>query len=222
MLSLEEIFKNLDNYLIKDLESLKTIGKEKSAKDETGGCGIPMLMSLLSGIELLGRIYTGMEKREAFKSILKDFFPNEYSENNNAESIYSGVRNGTAHIFLPTFNLVLSNNGDRSMNLVIDSYERVHIDTTCFYEDFLKNYPKIKDKIMSMENDKRNENLKKLERDFEKNEKHLKNFEAQKIKEKTVVHKVKDVTGTGNIEEKYDPTEKVRQLDGTANFNIRE
>jgi hypothetical protein len=83
---------------------------------------------------------------------------------NNAKNLYKGIRYNVAHNYLTTFNLILHNEGNKEIHLSKNKSDCLHLDTTCFYEDFLQSYPFVEKAIRELENLDKYLNI--LERDF--------------------------------------------------------
>jgi hypothetical protein len=95
---------NVEGYLIHDIKALMTIEAEKGKP--AGACGYPLLMTVFSGIELLGTLsygaipFTGAAKDgfEFFKHYWTEYLY-DASRAQEADSVYRLVRNGLAHAF---------------------------------------------------------------------------------------------------------------------------
>lgn len=133
-------FSFLDDYLLKDLESLN-----KLKGQESGKCYYPMVMTIISGMDLLGTFPYG--KRSAGKECLQKFFDKYLCEYKHVTAIfYELVRNGSAHYYLVKKGICIR----RSMNdLHLKRYKnQFYIDLDCLYKDFLKAYKHAKTDII--------------------------------------------------------------------------
>jgi len=98
MINLEEFLDQyVDGYLLEDLKSMASINT-----GGVGSVGYPMLMTIVSGCELLGGLLTGKKKEAAFTAYWTDVLypPRESRRAQMGEHIYIVARHGLAHLSL--------------------------------------------------------------------------------------------------------------------------
>ncbi|MCX6766813.1 MAG: hypothetical protein NT170_03495 [Candidatus Moranbacteria bacterium] len=146
---LKNLFTNLDNYLITDLDRMISI--EKGCMGGFGRLNYPMMMTILAAMELLGQVLSIDERRcrSAFKNFWESFFikyvkdKDKYNNSMLADILYGCVRNGLAHSFMPKSKIYLTKAGTNVFSRRNDG--RLSIDVVTFYEDFKIVYYKIKE-----------------------------------------------------------------------------
>jgi hypothetical protein len=145
----------VDGYLVRDLESMSPILAKEG--EVGGGVGYPMLMTIISGIELLGSLLTAVEfdpEDRKYEARFKHYWDNYLQAQNPNYSgfsniIYSLVRHGLAHNFLAAVNVFVYKDPDYTDHLKL-SDGQLYINVTAFTEDFVKSYKEIaKRRILS-------------------------------------------------------------------------
>lgn len=145
--TLEQLFNLLNSYLIGDLT---TMVYEVSARP-AGGLGYPGIHTILVGMELLGKLFSGgQEDEHAFNYFWDNYFVHDNPQYNNQrlkKILRNSIRNGTAHIFLVKFGIQISknNNGNLTRTQVGD----LNIDLITFFEDFKKTFTRIREQILN-------------------------------------------------------------------------
>lgn len=130
-------------YLLDDLESMSKI-MPLSGKS-TGAVGFPMIMTICSGIELLGGLLSPVAFSTSAKAgrVYFDHYWNEYLSKQHkcysgqATSVYQLMRNPIAHVFMTKPGITVIKNPDKvsKVGLVSTNYEMT-IDCIKFYQDF--------------------------------------------------------------------------------------
>ena len=148
---IKQFFELLDSYLLGDLETMVIeIGPRKS-----GGLGYPSMQTILSGMELLGRVLSGgKEDRQAFNFFWDNYFvkENQQYKNDRLKKIFRhSVRDGTAHYFLAKYGIRLTK--DNKGNLTKTDEKELSIDIVTFYTDFKKTYFNVKTELLEGENE---------------------------------------------------------------------
>ena len=144
--NLEQLFNLLNSYLMGDLN---TMVYEVSARP-AGGLGYPGIHTILVGIELLGKLFSGgQEDEHAFNYFWDNYFVHDNPQYNSPrlkKILRNSIRNGTAHIFLVKFGIQISKNnrGNLTKTLAGD----LNIDLITFFEDFKKTFARIRDQIL--------------------------------------------------------------------------
>lgn len=121
----------IDEYTIADLNSMiYTIPISKS-----GACCYPAIQTLISLMELLGRIINGKEKYEAFYEILKRL-GDKYNNDDIAKKLYGDFRHGIAHNSLAKGRVLIKKDGNNKLHL----QNNVIVDIKIMFNDFLNIY----------------------------------------------------------------------------------
>jgi hypothetical protein len=140
---------NVEGYLFKDLKTMKNVKLRKNQK--TGYLGYPIVMSVVSGIELLGGLMqkNTFEMRrhsaEYFKNYFENYFEISCPKYSGLSDIFlSLIRNGLAHTFLTKTGILITK-GNPSGHLKVmkinnDYY--LNIDAIEFLNDFKISYEK--------------------------------------------------------------------------------
>lgn len=147
MMDIDLFLKNFfERYLIKDLRSMARIRPKKRG----GSVGYPMVLTTMSGIELLG----GLLSTNQFNAFAGDrYFSNywrnylapssgnpKYNINNIDVLVYQLARHGIAHSFVAKEGIVVTKE-DRTNHLIMDtSTNQLVIDSTQFADDFISSY----------------------------------------------------------------------------------
>lgn len=142
--------KYVDGYLFKDLNTLRKIKLRKNQR--IGGVGYPMMMTLLSGMELLGGLLQKKEfdpfSKHYFRNFWNNFLSVKFNKYANYEPVFRRlIRNGIAHTFItksgiyitkgaPEEHLKQYKNGTFTY-LIVDIHE-LHSDFLATYEDLIK------------------------------------------------------------------------------------
>lgn len=123
----------LDKYTIADL---KTMIYEVPNKD-SGGCCYPAIQTLISLMELLGKICRhDLQKEMAFGYVLQKMGL-EYQFSGLAANLYNFFRHGIAHNSLAKGGVFVKKTGDRKFHL---SNNGNNIDVRIMFEDFENMY----------------------------------------------------------------------------------
>lgn len=154
----EFLDRHIDGYLIHDLQRMSEI---KEFENGYGACGYPMLMSILSGVELIGILNHPTEiNAELFRSNSRIFFENgwvvlfgknaKYSEESTRKIFRDLIRNGLAHMYLSKPNVGVTKSHPEAHLQSENGIFFVH--PTEFFNDFIKAYGEIKpDMLKSQE-----------------------------------------------------------------------
>lgn len=133
----------IDDYLFHDVDSII----EHVPNKHPGAAAYPILLSVLSGIELLGALLMPSEKDYSYRQG-NDYFIYYWDKYlANGQPVYKNygeiarqlIRNGLAHLFTTKskIGVVRSRNGT---HLTIDKEGQLIIDATQFYNDFKNSY----------------------------------------------------------------------------------
>lgn len=163
----------IDGYLMKDLENMAKIRLEDG--EDCGACNYPMMLTIISGMELLGGIISSkpitkaslLSSKKFFRDYWNNFFAKRYPKYNipNISSlIYKLVRNSIAHTFLAKPGILITK-GCKQYHMQFDKEEKlIVIDATELMRDFQDTYSKLvkpialgtkKSKFASLEDIKR-------------------------------------------------------------------
>ncbi len=129
---------SLDCYLIEDIKTLLDLPSKKC-----GGCGYPLLMTVFSGSELMGKLLIGVTNKEkAFEHFVTNYMP-EYSS--VVKQLYQAGRHFLAHYFIPGYQLFLANEGKE-----IEMIEgKLYINMSMLGRSFIDAYEKAKNDIFA-------------------------------------------------------------------------
>lgn len=146
-MTVDIFFKNFfEKYLIKDLKSMARIRPKKRG----GSVGYPMVLTTMSGIELLG----GLLSLSSFNAHVGDRYFSNYWKNYLAPNssnpqyritnieilVYQLARHGIAHSFIAKEGIVISKEYP-AHHLILDTQtNQLAIDSTQFYKDFVSSY----------------------------------------------------------------------------------
>ena len=129
---------------------LNTMVYEVSARP-AGGLGYPGIHTILVGMELLGKLFSGgQEDEHAFNYFWDNYFAQDNPQYNNQrlkKILRNSIRNGTAHIFLVKFGIQISKNNNG--NLTRTQTGDLNIDLITFFEDFKKTFTGIREQILN-------------------------------------------------------------------------
>jgi hypothetical protein len=154
--TLNELFYKLDEYLIGDIEKIL----------EKGNIGYPCVMTILTGMELLGFLLSGDEKC-AFNIFWNKLAQhNKIYKSNELRKIFRQViRNGIAHDYFPKAGIYLHyDNPEKHLSMVENEKKALYVSCTALFQDFKELYDKIKKELI-LDEDKsyKNELQKKIE-----------------------------------------------------------
>ena len=138
----EDILEKIDNYLINDLKSL--FDAEESVAGKGGACGYPMLQTLLSGIELLGRLTSAKDGKDAFIDFVDRYFPSEIVS--HKDQLYVFGRNSVSHYFLLPYAL-FKDKLRRNKDLFIIQDDEPHLNVIYLYDEFVTAYDSFSDDV---------------------------------------------------------------------------
>lgn len=150
----EFLEKHIDGYLICDIRRMSEI---KAFENGYGACGYPMLMSILSGVELIGILnYSTKINAELFRSNSRAFFENgwgilfsknaKYSEESTCKIFRELIRNGLAHMYLSKPNVGVTKSHPEAHLQSENGIFFVH--PTELFNDFIKAYEEIKSSML--------------------------------------------------------------------------
>lgn len=138
-----DLLEKLNCYLIGDITSMlhaQPIGN-------CGGCGYPLLQTIISGSELCGRLELGYLKKdggeESFAYFIKEYMPTFY---HSLSTLYGVFRNTPAHIFITSVNIFKG--GNKHM-IVTDGVLEINIVELA--NDFIEAFTKFRTKLLSSE-----------------------------------------------------------------------
>lgn len=135
-------------YLIWDLEEMNKIDVKGA-----GNCGYPMLMSILSGMELLGGLideytWNGGKGRKYFRRFYEDYFEKyNKSYEGRADEFYDLLRHKLAHTFLTAIKFQIAKNSFPAP--ITKDGESEIIDVGLAFADFKKAVVVIKNDLKS-------------------------------------------------------------------------
>lgn len=153
----EFLERHVDGYLIHDLRRMSDI---KEFENGHGACGYPMLMAILSGIELIGILNSPKKITEDLfhhnsESFFKEgwnklFIDNtQYSREPTREIFRKLLRNGLAHMYLSKPNIGVTKSDSEAHLQSEDGMFFVH--PIIFFKDFEDAYEKIKQSMLDSE-----------------------------------------------------------------------
>lgn len=138
-----DLLEKLNCYLVGDITSMlhaEPIG-------DCGGCGYPLLQTIISGSELCGRLELGYLKKdggeESFAYFVKEYMPKFY---HSLSALYGVFRNTPAHMFITSVNIYKG--GNKHM---IVSNGILEINIIELTNDFIQAFTKFKTKLLSAE-----------------------------------------------------------------------
>ncbi|NCS31962.1 hypothetical protein GW793_00540 [bacterium] len=141
----EFLDKFIDGYLLCDLKQMAKCQPDEA--DTAGGAGYPMVMTVLSGIEILGYLLIPNEDEYNYSAgfaYFKEYWNNYLSEVNEnyshlASIFYKLLRHGLAHTFISKHGIQITKNTRRSLFLDLENKQLI-MDCVVFYWDFEKSY----------------------------------------------------------------------------------
>lgn len=131
----QKAFKELlDKYTVADLESMIYQVPEKAS----GACCYPAIQTLISLMEMIGKLLRRSEGEIAIKNVLDEMGGKYQSTGNFEHVLYDLFRNGIAHNSLAKGGVFIRKSGaDDGFHL---SNNGKNIDVKIFFEDFKKTY----------------------------------------------------------------------------------
>lgn len=148
-----DFFKHyVEGYIFGDLEAIASLGGRKY-----GGAGFPMILTSLSGMELLGNLlfpsedeFDEMKGRDYFLNYWDNYFSETYPKYKGLGPLfYKLMRHGIAHNFLTKPGVYISKNSSWQTEIKLDTKE-ILIDCIVFYREFKFSY---ESKVISILND---------------------------------------------------------------------
>lgn len=138
------LLEKLDCYLIGDVTSMinaQPIG-------DCGGCGYPLLQTVISGSELCAKIEKGTIQKNTygdkfFAYFVKEYMPTYYHSLTN---LYGVFRNTPAHFFITSVKIYKGGNSHMVLNDGV-----LEINIVQLSNDFVVGFKKFKEKILSSE-----------------------------------------------------------------------
>ena len=137
---LKAFFDLTDRYLIADLRTMSSINKS------SGGLGYPMLQTILSGMELVGKLISGHKNRGAFDSFWGEF-KKDHPEYDGLDELFRSLRNSTAHIFHARVGIQVSKS--RKGHLTRTKEGCINIDALDLFNDFEETYKRVKQSVLA-------------------------------------------------------------------------
>lgn len=136
-----DLLEKLNCYLIGDITSMihvQPIGN-------CGGCGYPLLQTIISGSELCGRLELGYLKKdggeESFAYFVKEYMPKFY---HSLSTLYGVFRNTPAHMFITSVNIF---KGGKKHMIVTNGVLEINIVELA--NDFIGAFTKFRTKLLS-------------------------------------------------------------------------
>jgi hypothetical protein len=133
----EFLTRHLDGFLLDDLETMAAL----PADGERGTLGVPMVLNVFAGCELLGGLLSPGTCRTAFVTYWVDrLYPG--ADRAGAEALYRLVRDGVGHAFIATPGLRVTRSRDpRHLTHDGDIYI---IDALTLHDDFRASYATVR------------------------------------------------------------------------------
>lgn len=154
--NLRALKKLIDRYTIADL---KTMIYDVPIKD-SGGCCYPAVQTLISLMELIGKICRhNLKEKDSFEYILQKMGM-KYQQKDLANNLYNFFRQGIAHNSLAKGGVFVKKDGDTKFHLT-NSWNNV--DVRIMFEDFKQIYTQLFDKDL-LESSKQGYYQKNLEK----------------------------------------------------------
>ncbi|HOT85706.1 MAG TPA: hypothetical protein PLC78_08080 [Methanofastidiosum sp.] len=145
-ITISDLFSKLDTYLIEDIKAML-----KARHEDGSGVGYPCLMTILSGMELLGFLLCG-NKGCAFKACWKELEKtnNKYKSDLLREVFRKTIRNGIAHNYLAKSGVYVHySSTEKHLYRVKDNgVSGLCISCEQFFNDFLVIYENIKEYLI--------------------------------------------------------------------------
>lgn len=144
--SVDKFFsKYIDGYLFGDLEAMTKIIANK--EDNYGGVAYPMILTTLSGMELLGNLlmlndseFNTSKGKKYFLNFWKNYLTKQAPTYFGlGEVFYSLLRHGIAHTFLTKYNILISK-GMLTPVEIFPQANAMRVDCIEFFNDFTITY----------------------------------------------------------------------------------
>ncbi|HVX93224.1 MAG TPA: hypothetical protein VHA74_03895 [Candidatus Dojkabacteria bacterium] len=144
-LSTSEFFAHyIEGYLLGDLENMSKIQPDRITK--LGGVCYPMVLSTLSGIEMLGTLLypdsTDQGREDYFLHYWDNYLVKVDSQYENLGTLfYNLLRHSLAHTFLTKHGIGIWKKGNKSLLINLNSKDfKIIVDCNLFFRDFEKSY----------------------------------------------------------------------------------
>lgn len=121
----------IDQYTIADLKSMIY----NIPVSQSGACCYPAMQTLISLMELIGKLLKNEEGQEAIRAILEEM-GSPYTQGGLSKTLYDAFRHGIAHTSLAKGGVAIRKDGDKEWHLS----SKGRIDVRIFFEDFIKIY----------------------------------------------------------------------------------
>lgn len=150
------LIEKLNCYLVGDITSMMSV----IPVGNCGGCGYPLLQTIICGCELCGRLESGEwggSGEKYYSYFITEYLPSYY---HSLSSLYGIFRNTPAHIFITSVNI----NKDSTAHMVLVN-DVLEINILELASDFIKSFARFKTKVLSSEGtefSKYNSNINKL------------------------------------------------------------
>jgi hypothetical protein len=142
------LFKKLDSYLLGDIEAML-----EGRPDNSGGIGYPCLVTILTGMELLGILISGEKKKKAFNAFWEVLGQrnSQYKSVELRDLFRSTIRNGVAHYYLPKYGIYVHYKKPEIhlQQGVFHGQKGIGISCSALYSDFLEVYKDIKRELLN-------------------------------------------------------------------------
>ena len=197
-ITISDLFFKLDKYLIGDIKAIL------NARHEDGsGVGYPCLMTILSGMELLGFLLCG-NKKSAFTTCWEELAKtnNKYKSDSLRNVFRQTIRNGIAHNYLAKSGVYVHySSPEKHLHKVIDNgVSGLCISCEQFFNDFLVIYQNTKEYLIQYPEKAYLDNLVKDLRSGQKYvDKYLNSLSFKNIDRGTTLTK-KDLYGVSGFE----------------------
>jgi hypothetical protein len=133
-LSFESFRNQVESYLLPDLETML-------AAEGSGGCGYPMVQTILSAMELVGMLLSGHPESGGFDAFFSEFTADHPEYARARKVLYRAMRHSTAHLYLLHIGIAVTKNG--CGNLTRRASGHLNIDLRTLHDDFLQTYERL-------------------------------------------------------------------------------
>lgn len=145
-ITVESLFDKLDSYLLGDIEAMLEVRHKDSS-----GIGYPCLITILSGMELLGILISG-DKDHAFKYFW-EMLETEiitYKSPKLRHVFRQAIRNGIAHYYLAKTGIYVHNDNPQNhlCKVTIQGVNGICVSCSALYRDFNTIYKQIKTELL--------------------------------------------------------------------------
>jgi hypothetical protein len=137
--------RNVEGYLLEDLETMKPLAP-KPGKD-VGGVGYPLVMTVFSGIELLGGLLSpnafepNGRGAAYFTTYWRDYlYPSDSNRAALGPALYKLARHGLAHAFVTKGRGIEVGKGAPGQHLSSSDGKTIYVDAVRPAEDFADSY----------------------------------------------------------------------------------